>query len=75
MSPGTFLPAVSAKPFDEMTLDEMKRERAYWHRMVTDATCSPRFLIAARDCRDVCDALIARRRAFSSEPTGKERRS
>ena len=55
---------------DDMSLDDLLRERDYWHRIVNDDTYSGLSRLAARDLRTACDAVIARRRA-EDKPNGE----
>lgn len=52
---------ISAAPFDQMSDDELRRERDYWNRYVNEADNSGPAVGVARDLRTACDAMLARR--------------
>jgi hypothetical protein len=55
------------KPLSAMTDDELREERAKWHRKIVDAPHWGASLAAAAQFRDQCDREL-RRRAAASEP-------
>jgi hypothetical protein len=54
---------MSDKPFAEMTLDELREERARWDYKIAAATSWGAALTAANVFRRACDREIARREA------------
>lgn len=50
-----------SKSLSQMTLDELRTERAHWDAVIRGADCWGASLALASNCRDGCDAWIARR--------------
>lgn len=53
--------ATMPKPFDEMTVAELRAERDYWDRYVNDRENTGPSVGIARDLRTAFDGMIARR--------------
>lgn len=53
----------SNKDFGDMTLDELRVERAYWDEKIVNAPRWGAALAAAAEFRDACDAWIKQRAA------------
>lgn len=63
---------IDAKPFDQMTLAELHRERAHWDKFIRNSLQHAVTTKAAEDCRLGCDAMIARREQAQDDQTRRQ---
>lgn len=61
---------INPKPFDQMTLDELRRERDHWDEIIRNSMGWNSAIALAEELRLGCDAMIARRERQEGDRPG-----